>query len=202
VISKAKNEWVLILDADEEVSPELRKEILENLQNDQETVAYYIPCKNYMFRKKMHISPNPRPQLAKKGVLEFGREYVHEKIKVRDEFTKKTRRLRNPIIHHTYQNVSDYLTKFQQYTSLEALRLMDECKNPSLLKMVLIGLTKAAYLLFWKRGVLDGYRGLFFASMTFQYHLATYAKVKELKNLARKYPKEWRTIWIERECQR
>lgn len=202
VIAKANNDWVLILDADEEVSPELQKEILESLRRSREAAAYYIPIKNYLFGKKMHISPPLKPQLARKEALTFARKYIHERLQVREEFAQKTRRLRNPILHHTYEDVSDYLTKFRQYTSLEALKIVDEGKNPSFLKTVLRGLAYVAYLLFWKRGLLDGYRGLFFASMAFQYHLVVHAKVQDLRRLIKENLKGWRDIWIDRECQR
>lgn len=201
LIKKAGNNWILILDSDEEVSPELQKEIIDNLQKNENVVAYYITILNYMFGKKTHNSIL-KPRLAKRDAIKFGGKYVHERIQIKDEYVKKTCRLRNPILHHAYSDVSEYFTKFQQYTSLESLKFMDEGKNLSLLKSVIIGLGMFAYLLFWKRGILDGYRGLFFASMSFQYQLVIHAKVQDLKRLTKENPKGWREIWIERHCQR
>jgi len=202
LIKKANNNWILFLDSDEEVSPQLQKEILTTLKKNNGIVAYYIPIKNYMFGESIHMSPKPKPRLARKDVIDFSRKYVHPGLCIKEEWVNKTRKLRNPILHHTYLDVSDYLAKFRQYTSLEALKLVDEGKKPNLLKTVLIGLAKIVYLLFCKRGVMDGYRGLFFASMTFQYDLVVYAKVQDLRRLIREHPKEWRDVWIERECQR
>lgn len=200
-IEKASNNWVLILDSDEEVSPELQDEIIDSLQKNENIVAYYITILNYMFGKKTHNSIS-KPRLARKDALKIARKYAHGNIQVKDEYVKKTRRLRNPILHYAYLDVSDYLIKFQQYTSLKALTFMDEGKNPSLFKTVIKGLAMIAYLLFWKRGILDGYGGLFFSSMSFQYELVSHAKFQDLRKLTKENPKRWREIWIERHCQR
>ena len=49
--SKAKNKWILYLDADERVTPKLREEILEKIQKDSDIDGYYIPRKNIIFGK-------------------------------------------------------------------------------------------------------------------------------------------------------
>lgn len=71
-LSKAKGEWLLALDADEEISPSLAKKIKELIKN-QETDVYFIPRKNLIFGKAIEHSgwwPDFQARLFKKGMVE------------------------------------------------------------------------------------------------------------------------------------
>lgn len=200
-INKVKNEWVLILDADEIVSEALRKEIGMKLGKNS-AFAYYIPFKTQMFGKWMHITPEPKPRLAKKRALLFKGTYVHEGIAIKKEFHNKTEKLSSPIYHYTYEDVSDYMKKFDQYTSLEALRKVEDGRAPSFFWFLIKGCLVFLYHLFYQYGLLDGWQGVFFAFMSFQYQIVTYDKIKELKKLGKERPKDWKEIWMEEKCQR
>jgi len=120
-ISKAKSEWVLILDADEELSPGLLKKISEILENP-EADYYRIPRKNIIFGKWIKHGmwwPDYNIRLFRKGYVSWS-EVIHSvpltkgvgfDIEVREDFS---------IIHHNYQSVEQYLLRLNRYTSKQA----------------------------------------------------------------------------------
>jgi glycosyltransferase involved in cell wall biosynthesis len=124
----ASYEWVLVLDSDEELSEALRKEILQCVNEDRDTIAYEVQIRNYMFGRLTHISLW-LPRLRKKEAIQQGGNRLEPEISVKAEFANKTRRLKNPIVHHTYESTSMYIAKFQQYTSLKALKFVESGRD-------------------------------------------------------------------------
>lgn len=196
----ARNEWVLFLDADEAVTAALREEIAETL-GETDAVAFEIPLRTYMFGEHVHTTQS-KTCLARAHAFEFGREYVHSQMGVRDRYRDRVVELSNPIEHYTYDRVSEYLSKFDRYTSLEALRHVESGSRPSYPWFLGKALAVCGYHLFVNRGILDGYRGVLFATMSFQYVLATHAKMKDIERLRSDDPDGWREVWLEEECQR
>jgi len=199
-ISKAENEWVLILDADEEVSDPLQQEIIEELKSPT-SIAYSIPLKTNMFDDWVRTSQS-KTCLGKRDCIEFRQEYVHSKMTVSEEYEGQVGALSSPIHHYTYDRVSDYLNKFDQYTSLEALRHFESEHTPNYLKFIAKAFAVAFYHLFINRAILDGYRGVLFATMSFQYQIVSHAKIRDIKRLKDEKPDNWKQYWIEEECKR
>lgn len=195
-----RNEWVLFLDADEAVTDALRREIRRTLP-DTDAVAFDIPLRTYMFGGRVHTTQS-KTCLGRADAFEFGREYVHSQMGVRDEYKDRVEAMSNPIEHYTYDRVSEYVSKFDRYTSLEALRHVESGSAPSYPRFLAKALAVWGYHLFVNRGVLDGYRGVLFASMSFQYVLTTHAKIRDIERLQSEEPDGWRETWLEEECQR
>jgi len=127
--SKAKNDWILSLDADERISPELAKEIQSSIINHKSSVAgYWIPRKNIIFGKWIEHTgwyPDYQLRLFKKGKGRFEEKHVHEMIKLEGEAGK----LESPIIHYNYENISHFLKKTLLYAENEADQLIEKGYN-------------------------------------------------------------------------
>ncbi len=114
-IAKATTEWILSLDADEEVSPELAREILD-LHGDA-VQGFYLPRRNmFLGRWIRHggFYPDRKLRLFRRGAGKFEERLVHENLKVEGA----TRPLSGNLIHHAYPTLAGYIEHMNRYSSL------------------------------------------------------------------------------------
>lgn len=117
-IGQARNDWVLMLDADERVSPELAAE-LELLDPAANIAAYSIPFRNHLGRKWLRyggLYPDRHVRLLDRRRARYGPKEIHETPVISGE----TCPLAGAVIHYTYRDVRDYLAKVEKYARLEA----------------------------------------------------------------------------------
>ncbi len=117
-IDQASGVWILSLDADERITPQLKEEIQQAMQSS-EYDGYYIARKNYFGRKWIkHCGwyPDYNLRLFRRGKARFEDNNVHERVIL----TKRVGYLKNPLIHLTYKNTRDYLQKMAFFTGLQA----------------------------------------------------------------------------------
>lgn len=202
LLEAASNDWVLLLDADEALSDELVGELETALAKNDDCVAYYLPKTVRMFGSWVQIGQKPLPWLARKDALEFTDEHVHEKPQVKPAYEEQTRTCSNPIHHYSFENVSVYLEKTDQYTSLEALEVIESDNSATFVRYLVRAVSVFWSRLLLRKGILDGFAGVFFAFASMQYELVTYAKIRELRELRTENPGDWKQRWIEDRCQR
>ncbi len=174
-LSKVSSEWALNLDADERLSPQLAEEIARVTENTSFD-GFEIPFCNYFLGKKMRFSGlNKEVKLrlvrTQKAVYEGG--LVHEGIKL----DGKTGRLKYPINHYSYDSIETYFRKFNKYTSLAAKQMYTNGKRFSLFRAVFALPFEFAKRYLLKLGVLDGMRGLMWASFSTFYVFVKYTKL-------------------------
>jgi hypothetical protein len=191
----------LIVDADEEVPESLCQEI-GNKMGKPGVDAFYIRKSNRMFGKETHVDHPKRPYLAKKAVIEYENEYINETLKVKDRFEERTEHLDNKIIHYAYDSFEEYLEKWNQYTSLAALQVVDNRGRDSLVYYLTLGVAHLGYYLFWEKSIFDGRTGILFAFMSFQYQLVVWWKIQRVRECAKRYPDTWKKTWIEKYSKR
>lgn len=194
-ISKATSEWVLILDSDEVVSKTLRESI-ESTLPDTEAAAFEIKLQNRMFGEWVHFSQT-KTCLVRREYAVVEESYVHEKVTVTSEQRGDIDTIDGVIFHTTYKDTEEYLRKFQQYTALEALKAEKEQESISLLREIIDGIATSVYMLTINKAILDGYRGLFFSLMTFQYRIVKYSKYRDIQRLKESSPDSWEEEWKE-----
>ncbi len=180
-IRAASNNWVLCVDADERISPELRAEI-EALQNTgfQGAAGWNMPrlC-SYLGRWIRHGNWYPDRQLRlfdrRRG--HWGGHDPHDKV----ELDGPMLTLRGDLIHHPYRNFGDHLRTIDTYTTTMAQGLFDRGKRSSVAKLVLNPTWKFLRFYFLKRSFLDGWRGLLLAYLAAHYTRLKYAKLLVLQ---------------------
>ena len=178
-LSKVTNEWALNLDADERLSPTLKEEILQAVQNPQ-IAGYHLPFCNYFLGKKMHFSGlnnEKHLRLVRTSKSHYVGGLVHESLKV--EGTLST--LKNPVNHFSYNTIEDYFAKFNKYTSLAAKQLHQNGRHFNLLRVLFTLPFEFGKRYILKLGFLDGVRGLFWASFSTYYVYVKYAKLWQLE---------------------
>lgn len=126
LLSKAKKDWILFVDSDEIVTPELSHEI-ENLDLNQD--GYFIRRKNYFLGS--YIGEDRIIRLARKNSGKWKRR-VHETWQVKGRVGE----LKNSLIHNTANNLSEYLKKINYYSTLHARTNEDEGKKSSIFKII------------------------------------------------------------------
>lgn len=172
-IDMAKKDWVLQLDADERLTPELSKEIREIINNSKAKDGYWLPRKNWFlgrFLMKGGQYPDYTLRLYKNGKGKLPQKDVHEQAIVQGE----TGYLRHPLIHIADPVFSRYLMRWRRYTNLMSKEFRENKlgKNPiNFIKYVLI-LPVWWFLLTYIRhkGFMDGWQGFvfsFFSSLRF-----------------------------------
>ena len=157
-IEKANGEWILSLDADEVVSTELKEEIQRTIQSTHFN-GFEIPRLSSYCGKQIHHGgwwPDYTLRLFRKGYGKFSEAIVHEKIDIKG----KTGRLKSPLLHETYVDLEEVISKINSYSSLSA-QMMHEKGAKSSLGRAIFGATWTFFRTFILRAAfLDGREGL------------------------------------------
>ncbi len=176
-LSCASMDWILSLDADERVTPELAEEIQVVIQN-HEIDGYQICRKAYFLNKWIRHSgwyPDYCLRLFRKGRGVFAEKQVHEYV----ELNGKMGRLKGAMLHYTDNNLNHYLTKLVRYTSLAADELSVRNKKASLGDLIARPLFIFLKMYILKKGFLDGMHGFILAVLSSFYVFVKYAKLWE-----------------------
>ena len=178
-VDRTSLEWVLILDADERVTPELRQEIRETVPVTAHA-GFFIPRKNYFLGRWIRHSgwwPDHTLRLFRKGAGRVEMREVHEKVAVRGSVGT----LRSPMEHYSYRTISDFLRKTEAYSELSAKELLGAPKRRPLLSMAASPLAVFLKMYILRQGFRDGAHGLVLAVLYSFYTFLKYAKLWERK---------------------
>jgi glycosyltransferase involved in cell wall biosynthesis len=178
-LSLARNEWVLSLDADERLTPELKEEII-NL-NPGSYTGFRIRRKNFLFNKEIKScgwGNDDQLRLFKKDKTGLTDRLVHESFTVTGNIGK----LKAPMLHFTVSSISNYFSKINYYSSLKAEELFKKNKKVSAFS-ILLHTTSAFFTFFIIRGGFrDGIYGLVVSLIHSYTKLLNYLKLWELQN--------------------
>ena len=114
-LSKVTNDWVLILDADERISAELKKEMIKWLTGSMiKNTAFLIPFQSFYLGRPLYYGGENYSKFAlfKKSCVKIDLVNVHEHFVVKKG---KTSKLRNKILHYSYRSISEMYKKFTDY---------------------------------------------------------------------------------------
>jgi len=157
-IEQAKYDWIYILDADERVTKEVEKEIIEAVKDPKDFVGFYVRRSFYFSGKKVNYSGWQRDKVIRLFLKEHCTYigFVHETIKANG----KLGFLKYKIDHFGYKNYNHFISKIHQYGELKAKELHESGKSVNLFHL----LVKPSFRVFshfiLKMGFLDGYTGL------------------------------------------
>lgn len=160
-LEKANGDWILSIDADERITPELRKEIGQ-VMVDNAYDGYLLPrLSSYcgQFMKHGGWYPDYVLRLFRREKGRFSLELVHESVMLEGRVGK----LNGLILHNSYSDLEEVVTKVNSYSSLNAQKLFERGKKSSLSKAIFHALWKFINTYFIKLGFLDGRRGLMLA---------------------------------------
>jgi hypothetical protein len=179
----AKHNWILSVDADEVVSPDLKKSLLE-VKADPARDAYNIDIlANYCGQWIRHCGWYPQPKLRlydrQKGSMLVDK--VHEGITLNEG--ARVGHLKGDLLHYSYNTISDHLKKLEIYSEIGARSSVERGKNVSLLKLVVAPRLQFVADYFLKLGFLDGYYGYILCRNSAFGSFVKYAKIRQYMKL-------------------
>lgn len=134
-IEKAKNKWIILLDADERVGEKLKKEILKLVSKDPINKAYWVYRRNYLLGREIRYSgwQNDKViRLIEKDSCRYNGQLVHEEIVL----PKKVGFLKNKLDHYTYKDFDSFIRKKNKVAQLQAQMLANKKKKFSILLLL------------------------------------------------------------------
>lgn len=182
-VDQAAHDWVLCIDADERVTPELADSIRATLQAPAR-FAYDMPrCNRFMGRWLRHGEgyPDPNLRLFHRRHARWSDDVIHEHV-VADG---PVGRLRGDLQHESETSLADYLDKQNRYTTLQAEKLYARGKRAGVLRLTLSPLLRFIKFYFLRLGFLDGIPGLMHIAIGCFNSYMKYAKLMQLARSAR-----------------
>jgi len=183
---KAEGDWLLYVDADERVTPLLRKEILEKVGSYSDVALYAIPRRNIILGREMKHGgwwPDYVKRLMRKNAFKKWEGDLHENPIVEG----KMEHLKNPLVHLKHNKLSEMVEKTNKWSKVEA-RLLLESGHPRMTwwRFFRIMATELWYRLFRLRGFLDGTEGVIYSIYQMWSKFITYGKLWEMQSKKKK----------------
>ncbi len=176
--TKAKGDWILCLDDDEELSEDLIQEIKEKIHSSS-AVGFWLPRKNIIFGRWIRHGiwwPDRQPRLFQRGMGKFPEKHVHEYIAV----TGKTETLEHPFVHYNYDSVGQFLEKMQViYTESEVQKYVAAGYHLDWRDAIRFPVSDFVKLYFAQSGYKDGLHGLVLALLQSFYSFLIFVKLWE-----------------------
>ena len=178
-LTRVKNEWFFLLDADERVSEELATQIAAAVASSGQKTAYRVLRRNYYKNKPVHLHhPDYQLRLFQTSEASSLPREIHRIPEVKGE----TGVLKGELVHYFWTSVGDYIAKLNRYTKIEASYWKAAGKKVSGLNafyyFVLRPKWRFFQYYFLKKGFLDGFFGFFFSFSSAYYEIIVAALVK------------------------
>ena len=187
-VDAASHEWILSVDADERLTPEIQQEVRKVFSDPDSMDGYKFPRKNYFLGKWMRYggwNPDHVLRLFKKDKGRFGGINPHDKVIIS---SGRVGHLPYPILHLTYTSFEQYLAKQDVYSRIGADELFKSGRMKRITSLSLtskfIGKFLETYL--WKRGCLDGLNGLIASMGGAYFAMLRLARLWEMQRFASK----------------
>ncbi len=200
-----ESDWILILDADEEITPELRRKLEEIASRPAKDVAesgFSINRLTYFLGRPIRhcgYYPSYHLRLFKRGTARYEDRAVHEHLMVEGPIGS----IATPMLHNDRRGLEHFVAKHNRYSTLEAAALWSEIADPNriqehaslsrqarfhrwlkrrlLLKLPAPGMWRFAYMYFIRMGFLDGRAGAAFSRFIAMYDGLVALKLYDLR---------------------
>ena len=174
-VSKAGYDWILSLDCDERLTPELQQSILAIKDNLDAADAYCMHRKTfYIYRWLNHCwYPDTKTRLFNKTTSYWGGTNPHDRIITQG---KNIRLLRGDIQHYSFSSISEHLKTIDKFTEIGADELIKKGKRFTIFSPLTHASWTFIKLYFIKRGFLDGFAGLVVSVLSYMHVFVKYTK--------------------------
>lgn len=184
---KARNAWVLSLDADEIVTPELKDEITNVLRNNPQENGFTIPRRNYIgdyWVKYGGWYPAPQLKLFRRNKFRYEEAAVHPRAFMDDPCGH----LKRDLIHYSYRNLEDFFAKLNNQTTREAQKWFVQGKPMRLTRFLFRSLDRFLRAYVGRKGYKEGFYGFVIAYNAALYQFLSYLKYREIVLNQKKTP--------------
>lgn len=178
-VESAKHDWVLCVDADERVTPQLAASIAAALAAPVSPVYRMARCNRFLGRWLRHGEgyPDWSPRLFDRRSARWSDDPVHEKVL----YAVTPGVLQGDLLHESAEDLATYLDKQNRYTTLAAKHLFDSGRDAGAVELVLSPLVRFVKFYFVRLGLLDGLAGLVHIAIGCMNSFLKYAKLIELR---------------------
>lgn len=175
-VSKASHDWILSLDCDERLTPELVSSILKIKGNLGQADAYCMARKTfYVYRWLNHCwYPDFKVRLFNRNTAKWGGVNPHDRIEVQGS---KIMTLDGDIQHYSFNSISEHIRTIDNFTEIGAREIIKRNKPVTMISPWTHGLWTFLRLYIFKRGFLDGYAGLVVSVLSGMHAFVKYNKV-------------------------
>jgi hypothetical protein len=179
-VAQAVHDWVLCVDADERVSPELQVSIAKAISAPQFGAYRFPRCNRFMGRYLRHGEgyPDLSLRLFDRRQAHWSDDRVHEKVMTETAIGS----LRGDLMHDSAESIENYLDKQNRYTSLAAEAAYAQGKRASGAQIVLSPLFRFIKFYIFRLGFLDGLPGLIHILIGCGNSFSKYAKMVALQS--------------------
>ena len=180
-IPQAKYKWILLLDADERVTPELKKEVIEIINSSSTISGFWIKRENYFMGKKVRFSGWRKDKvirLFKRDECKYENKHVHAEIISDGEISI----LKNKLIHNTFISKEIYLEKLKRYAKWQAKDYDKKVKTINTYHTTIKPLIRFFKHYIIQLGILDGYVGFTISSYQAKAVKMRYHYLQEYRN--------------------
>lgn len=174
--ARASGDWILMVDADEHVTDELKQEIQLVVNENNQDRVYEIPRLSWCFGGFIRHSgwyPDYVVRLYPRQIAHYGSERVHEKLYY--EQAVEVTRLKGDLLHYTYRDLEHYLVKSAHYAKEWAMQRAARGKSTNLLTGVMHGIGCFVKMYILHAGFLDGRQGFLLAALSAHSTFVKYA---------------------------
>ena len=178
-VSKAQNNWVFNIDADEVLSDELITELTGIELSTTPSAGFEVPVRHVFLGKIFRYGKESKYyhlRLFDRNNGNFDSAKVHEKVNINGAVSK----LQHVILHYSYRDLDHYFEKFNRYTTIGAHKLYEKGKSRNLF------FTFTAFPLYFIKhyflygNILNGKQGFVWSYLNALYHVVKYLKLAEL----------------------
>jgi glycosyltransferase involved in cell wall biosynthesis len=178
-VAHASYDWILSLDADERVTPELRDEILHMLKQEPEADAYFIARRNHFLghwnRHCGWYTDYRPPMLFHRKRMRYKDDLVHEGV----ELDGRVGYLKGHVLHYPYRTLDQFLEKNSRYAMLMAERMVQQGRRFHAHQLITHPVFTFLKMYVLRQGFRDGMPGLILSLLYAYYTFVKYAKLWE-----------------------
>lgn len=184
-IDQCTSEYILSLDADEALSPELKNSILALKKNWEKDGYSFNRLTNYCGKWIHHCGwyPDHKLRLIKKDKGRWIGSYLHERLELNDP--NNSGRLHGDLLHYSYYTIEGHLNQLNKFTEIAALGDYNEGKRSSLIHILLKPAFRFIRDYFFHLGILDGYYGFVICKISSYASYIKYVKLYEIQKRKR-----------------
>ena len=178
--TSVSNNWILFLDADERITPELRNEI-HSLDESEEINGYYINRRNYYLGrwiKHCGIYPDYTLRLFRKNKGRVTDRIIHEGI----EIEGKSAKLKNDMLHYSYRDMEQMVNKINFFSSSQAQEYFIKNKKITKIGVFLHFISAFLRVFVSRKGYKDRLYGLYVSFSSSMVNFLSYLKLLKLQN--------------------
>ncbi len=183
-IPQCTHEWIVIVEADERMTPELEQEIFALFKQPMKHDAYFVYRRNFVFGREVRHGGWNRDKAVR--LIHRNCRYGERQLAAEVVLERPAGWLRGRMPHYPYREFDQFYTKFQRYTSWGAIELNKQGVRSNWVKIGLHPLYGFFKQYILRRGFLDGYIGLILAGQTASYTFTKYAKLWYIQQIEEK----------------